>query len=108
VSYRTFVSQLTNEFDGTYWTNKLGEEIAFGQVTRIIDDTGPGEPVRVYVSDLDLMLQERIWDRYDAVNEKLEEMNREEEALSREYGEPMRPAINMDVEPAWATAAILT
>ena len=105
MSYGTSVSELTG-VDGEYWLIKLADAIACGSVTYIMDDTGPDKPARVYVGDLDPMLQKRIWESYDAANEELEELHRNEEALNREYGEPMHPAINMDVLPAWATAAI--
>jgi hypothetical protein len=101
VSYGTPVSKLTG-VDGEYWLTKLADAIACGSVTYIMDDTGPGELVRVFVCDLAQTLQERIWEKYDAINEAIEKWNREEEALSREYGETMRPAIDQDARPAWA------
>ena len=101
MSYGTRVSELTG-VDGEYWITKLADAIACGSVTYIMDDTGPGEPARVFVCDLAPTLQERIWAKYDAINEAIEECNREQEALSREYGAPMRLPIELDTKPAWA------
>jgi hypothetical protein len=101
VSYGTRVNELTG-VDGEYWITKLADAIACGSVTYIMDDIGPGEPVRVFVRDLAPTLQERIWAKYETINEAIEGWNREEEALSSEYGAPMRPDIDRDARPAWA------
>ena len=100
MSYGTRVSELTG-VDGEYWITKLADAIACGSVTYIMDDTEPGEPVRVFVRDFAPALQERIWAEYDAINEAIEKLNREEETLSSEYGAPMRLP-KQDGPPAWA------
>ena len=99
MSYGTRVSELTG-VDGEYWHTKLADAIACGSVTYIMDDTGPGEPVRVFVRDLAPTLQERIWEKYDAINRAIEKFNHDEEALSSEYGAPMRLP-KQDGPPAW-------